>query len=539
MPVHPQAGKPAPQDQWIHLPRLIAAYYTQEPSGPVAFGTSGHRGAALSGTFNEAHIAATAQAIVEYRAGQGLRGPLFLGFDTHGLSEPAFRTTLSVLAANGVETVIHQGDEYTPTPVISFLILDHNRTKGVPEADGVVITPSHNPPQDGGIKYNPPTGGPADVDATGWIERRANQIMAGGLAEVKRMPYQKARQSATTHSKDFIRPFVAGLKTVVDLDAIRSAGLKLGADPLGGSGVHFWEPIAEAYGLNLTVVNRFVDPTFGFMPLDADGQVRMDCSSPHAMANLIALADRFDLAWGNDPDFDRHGIVCSGRLMNPNHYLSVAAWYLIQNRPGWSGDLKIGKTLVGSSMFDKVAAGLGRELYEVPVGFKWFVPGLLAGALAIGAEESAGAAFLRMDQTPWTTDKDGFSAVLLAAEIMAKTGRTPAEIYDRVLVPAYGEPYYRRVDAPITDGQKAVLKKLSPQDITTRNLAGQKIVSILTAAPGNNASIGGVKVVLDDGSWFAVRPSGTEPKMKLYIESFGGEPLWERINDQALPLIFG
>ncbi|MEW6263411.1 MAG: phosphoglucomutase (alpha-D-glucose-1,6-bisphosphate-dependent) [Thermodesulfobacteriota bacterium] len=539
MNVHPLAGKPAPRANLVNLPRLISAYYTEPPAGPVSFGTSGHRGTSLDGGFNEAHIAAATQAICDYRRLEDVGGPLFLGFDTHALSEPAFRTCLEILAANDVETVIHKGDEYTPTPVISFLILTHNRGRTQGLADGIVITPSHNPPRDGGLKYNPPNGGPADVEATSWIQNRANELMKAGGAAVKRKPYHQARRSAVVHERDFIAPFIQALPEVVDLKAIREARIKIGVDPLGGSGVHFWGPIAETYGLNLEVVNPDVDPAFGFMPLDADGEIRMDCSSPYAMANLIALADRFDVAWGNDPDYDRHGIVCPSGLMNPNHYLAVAVWYLIQNRPAWRPDLKIGKTLVSSSMIDRVTRGLGRELYEVPVGFKWFVPGLLDGTLALGGEESAGAAFLRRDGSAWSTDKDGFSLTLLAAEILARTGRNPADVYREILVPRYGEPYYQRVDAPITDRQKAALKALQPDSIKAPALAGQPISAVMTTAPGNGAAMGGVKVVLADGSWFALRPSGTEPKMKLYIESYGGRELWERLNREASPLVFG
>ena len=539
MSSHPLAGKPAPRSELVNVPKLISAYYTEEPRVPVAFGTSGHRGSSLKGAFNEPHIAASAQAICDYRQQQGIDGPLYLGFDTHALSEPAFRTALGVMAANGVETVIHQGDEYTPTPVVSFMILEYNRGRAEHLADGVVITPSHNPPHDGGFKYNPPSGGPSDVDASTWIQDRANQLMSQSPGDIKRTPYSRARKAATTHEQDLIRPFVDALDQVVNLEAIKSAGLKMGADPLGGSGVHYWAPIAEKYGLNIEVVNPNVDPTFGFMPLDADGVIRMDCSSPYAMAGLIALADRFDIAWGNDPDYDRHGIVCPTGLMNPNHYLSAAIWYLIGRRDQWPDNLKIGKSLVGSSLMDKVTVGLGRQLYEVPVGFKWFVPGLLEGWLAFGGEESAGGAFLRMDGRPWTTDKDGFSLALLAAEITAVTGRTPAEIYNETLTAQYGAPYYQRSDSGITDAQKAALKALTPESITTDELAGRKIVRVTTTAAGNNASIGGVKVALDDGSWFAVRPSGTEPKMKVYIESYGGEELWGRIKAEALPLIFG
>jgi phosphoglucomutase len=538
MELHQLAGRPVLKSMLDNIPRLVASYYTLQPSGPVSFGTSGHRGCSTKGTFNEMHIAATAQAICEYRASKGITGPLYLGFDTHALSEAAFRTALEVFAANQVNVVIHSKDEYTPTPVISFLILEYNqgRTKGF--ADGVVITPSHNPPRDGGFKYNPPQGGPADVEVTGWVQDRANQLMNSGSSHIKKMPYEKACQASTTRAQDFITPFVDALSRVIDMEIIQQKGIRIGVDPMGGSGVHFWGPLAETYHLNMEIVNTEVDPTFGFMTLDSDGEIRMDCSSPYAMANLIAMADKFDIAWGNDSDFDRHGIVCPDGLMNPNHYLSVAIWYLLQNRPLWRKDLAIGKTLVSSSMIDKVVAGLARELYEVPVGFKWFVDGMLSGTVAFGGEESAGASFLRKDGSVWTTDKDGFCMTLLAAEILAKTGKTPNEIYRDTLIPVYGEPHYKRVDGPISDEQKQVLKDLTPDAIKTTTLAGLPITAVMTTAPGNKAAIGGVKVVIADGSWFAIRPSGTEPKMKLYIESFGGEERWQQIHDEAMPLIF-
>ena len=539
MVLHHLAGKQAPKSLLENIPRLVSAYYTDEPLGTVAFGTSGHRGSSLKGTFNEKHIAATSQAICEYRAAKGISGPLFLGFDTHALSESAFRTSLEVFAANKVEVVIHEKDEYTPTPVISYLILKENKGKAEGLSDGVVITPSHNPPRDGGLKYNPPHGGPADVNVTNLIQDRANQLMDSDDSEIKRIPYQKARKAGTTHEQDFITPFVDSLSQVIDMEVIQKEGIRIGADPMGGAGVHFWMPIAEKYGLNIEVVNQEIDPAFGFMPLDWDGEIRMDCSSPHSMANLIGMANRFDIAWGNDTDFDRHGIVCADGLMNPNHYLSTAIWYLLQNRPGWGENLAVGKTVVSSSMIDKVVAGLGRKLYEVPVGFKWFVQGLLAGTLAFGGEESAGASFLRKDGTTWSTDKDGFALTLLAAEIVAKTGKTPAEIYRDVLISQYGESYYQRADGPISNEQKALLKDLTPDSIKTTVLAGLPISAVMTTAPGNNAAIGGVKVVTGDGSWFAVRPSGTEPKMKIYIESFGGEELWRQIYDEAIPMIFG
>ena len=538
MTVHPLAGKQAPGSMLENIPELVSSYYTCEAAGPVSFGTSGHRGAALNGTFNEMHVAAMAQAICDYRSEKERNGPLFMGFDTHALSVPAFRTALEVFAANGVETVIHRKDEYTPTPVISFLIVNHNRDTSNKAADGVVITPSHNPPRDGGFKYNPPHGGPADVTETGWIEARANRLMGPEKEHIKRLPYEKARLAPTTHKEDFITPFVKALNRVVDMNAIREAGVRMGVDPLGGSGVHFWDVIAETYQLNLEIVNPRVDPAFGFMPLDGDGEIRMDCSSPYSMANLIALADRFDVAWGNDPDFDRHGIVCPTGLMNPNHYLSVAIWYLLRHRPSWHSGLKIGKTLVSSTMIDRVVEDSGRTLYEVPVGFKWFVDGLLKGELAFGGEESAGASFLRMDGLPWCTDKDGFSAGLLSAEIIAKTGKTPAEIYEHILVPAHGAPFYKRADGPISDAQRKILKDLTPESVKAPSVAGLTITSVATTAAGNGAPMGGVKVTLEDGSWFAVRPSGTEPKMKVYVESFGGEGLWQRIYNEVDTCIF-
>jgi len=535
--VHALAGKRAPRSLLVNVPRLVSAYYSNRPQGPVAFGTSGHRGTALKGTFNEPHIAATAQAICDYRSSYKITGPLFVGFDTHALSRPAFETALEVFAANQAKVVVHANDEYSPTPVISFMILEHNRGRESGLADGVVITPSHNPPEDGGFKYNPPNGGPADVDVTKWVEQRANELMDNGNLDVKRMRYETARTFA--REQDFIAPFVDALATVVDMDAIRGSGIHIGVDPMGGAGVNFWGPIAERYKLNLEVVNPAVEPDFRFMTVDKDGKIRMDCSSPYAMASLIDMKNQFDIAFGNDPDFDRHGIVDVNGLMNPNHYLSVAIWYLAQNRPGWKKDVKIGKTLVSSSMIDKVVEGQGKELYEVPVGFKWFVAGLANGTVAFGGEESAGASLLRMDGSTWTTDKDGFALTLLAAEIMARTGKAPSEIYRNVLVNQYGDPYYKRDDGPITDQQKAVLKALQPSSITATTLAGLPIKAVMTKAPGNNAPIGGVKVVLGDGSWFAIRPSGTEPKMKVYVESFGGEALWNQIRQEATPLIFG
>ncbi len=539
MAIHELAGKPAPRSMLVDVPDLVSSFYTIGPRGPVSFGTSGHRGSSLEGTFNEAHIAATAQAICEYRHSKAIKGPLFLGFDTHALSRPAFRTALEVFAANGIETIIHERDEFTPTPVISFHILEHNKKRDRETADGVVVTPSHNPPGDGGFKYNPPHGGPADVDVTRWIQERANQLMDADNAGVRRIPYEKARSADTTHERDFITPFVLSLSEVIDMEAIHREGIRIGADPMGGSGLHFWGPIAEKYGLDLEVVNDQVDPTFAFMTVDYDGRIRMDCSSPYAMARLIAMAERFDIAWGNDTDFDRHGIVCPDGLMNPNHYLSVAIWYLLQNRPSWRKDLLVGKTLVSSSMIDRIVVDLKRRLYEVPVGFKWFVEGLLDGTVAFGGEESAGASFLRMDGSAWTTDKDGFVMTLLAAEILAKTGMTPSMIYKETLMPRHGDPYYRRVDRPVSDREKDILSSIDPDSLMNSSLAGLPITSVMTHAPGNNEPIGGVKVLLSDESWFAIRPSGTEPKMKVYVESFGGEELWNRIYEEALSFIFG
>ncbi|MCK5099664.1 MAG: phosphoglucomutase, alpha-D-glucose phosphate-specific, partial [Desulfobacteraceae bacterium] len=503
MSLHDLAGKQAPKSILTNIARLVSSYYTFETTGPVSFGTSGHRGSSSKGTFNENHIAAIAQAVCEYRQLKKITGPMYLGFDTHALSEPAFRTVLEVFAANSVQVIIHAKDEYTPTPVISFLILNYNKGRSKSFADGVVITPSHNPPTDGGFKYNTCSGGPADKDVTDWIENRANQLMNGDSSEIKRIPYEAARRVDTTLEQDFITPFINELSKVVDMDIIRKSRIRIGVDPMGGAGVHFWEPIADKYNLDMEIVNTDVDQTFGFMALDWDGEIRMDCSSCHAMAKMIAMKDKFDIAWGNDPDFDRHGIITPEGLMNPNHYLAVAAWYLFRNRPLWKNDLGVGKTLVSSSMINRVAAGLNRKIYEVPVGFKWFVDGLQTGNIAFCGEESAGATFLRKDGTVWTTDKDGFCMTLLAAEILAKTGQTPQEIYQDVLVPEYGDPYYKRVDSPIDEKQKARLKNLTKDAIKDKSIAGLPIISVHTTAPGNNASIGGVKVELKDGSWFA------------------------------------
>jgi phosphoglucomutase len=541
MAIHPLAGNLAPASVLVDLSKLIAAYSSENPDSMVreqrvAFGTSGHRGSSFKRSFNEWHILAVTQAICEYRAGLGTVGPLYLGKDTHALSEPACASALEVLAANGVEVMIDQGGGYTPTPVISHAILTYNRGRTSELADGIVITPSHNPPEDGGIKYNPPHGGPADTQVTKWIEDRANALLAADLQGVKRMPYDQARRASTTHLHDYPGAYIGDLAQIIDIDVIRSDGLKLGIDPLGGSGVAYWKPIAERYGLNIQIVNPSVDPTFRFMPLDWDGKIRMDCSSPYAMANLIALKDRFDVAFGNDADNDRHGIVTrSVGLMNPNHYLAVSIFYLFSNRPGWKPKAGIGKTLVSSSLIDRVAAKLGRNLVEVPVGFKWFVNGLLDGSLGFGGEESAGASFLRRDGSVWTTDKDGIIMDLLAAEMMARTGRDPGELY-RDLTNELGEPVYERIDAAATPAQKTILSKLSPDQVQATELAGDTITAKLTTAPGNGASIGGLKVVTEQG-WFAARPSGTEDVYKLYAESFRGKDHLKRIQEEAQALI--
>jgi phosphoglucomutase len=502
----------------------------------VSFGTSGHRGSALKRSFNEAHILAITQAICRYRRQQRIDGPLFLGKDTHALSEPAFASALEVLAANEVQVMIDHNRGYTPTPVISHAILTHNRGRKTGLADGIVITPSHNPPEDGGIKYNPPHGGPADTQVTKWIEDQANALLAENLTGVRRIPFHRALCASTTHRHDYVGSYVGDLAAVVEMEQIRMAGLKIAVDPLGGSGVAYWYPAAERYKLDLTVVNESVDPTFRFMPLDWDGKIRMDCSSPFAMANLIALKDRFDVAFGNDADNDRHGIVTrSAGLMNPNHYLAVSIAYLFTHRPGWKPDAGIGKTLVSSSLIDRVAAKLKRKLIEVPVGFKWFVDGLLDGSLGFGGEESAGASFLRRDGTVWSTDKDGIIMDLLAAEMTATTGKDPAQLY-RDLTSELGEPVYERIDAPATPEQKAILAKLSPDQVNATELAGDKIVAMLTTAPGNGAAIGGLKVVTSQG-WFAARPSGTEDVYKLYAESFRGKEHLKRIQEEAQALI--
>ncbi len=541
MTVSPLAGKPADPSMLVDVPRLITAYYTEtpDPSLPeqrVAFGTSGHRGSALEKAFNERHILAISQAICLYRRQQQITGPLFLGMDTHALSVPAFTSALEVLAADGVEVMISEGDEYTPTPVISRAILHYNRGRKTGLADGIVVTPSHNPPHDGGFKYNPPNGGPAEGFITDWIEAKANEFLENGLGGVKRIPFEKALRASTTHRHDYLNAYVNDLGNVIDLDVIRRAKISLGVDPLGGAGVHYWGPIAERYGLNLTVVNEVVDPTFRFMTVDWDGQIRMDPSSPYAMQRLIGLKDRFEIAFACDTDHDRHGIVTrNAGLMPPNHYLAVAISYLFQHRPRWRPEAMVGKTVVSSQMIDRLTAKLGRKLYEVPVGFKWFVAGLLDGSLGFGGEESAGASFVRLDGSVWTTDKDGIVPALLAAEITARMGRDPGEIYHE-LTSEFGEPVYDRVEAPATPEQKEKLKKLSSGQVRLTDLAGEKIQTILTQAPGNGASIGGLKVIAASG-WFAARPSGTEDIYKIYAESFLGADHLARILEEAQTIV--
>ena len=539
--ISPSAGKPATPEMLVDVPRLVTAYYTDEPDPSVskqrvAFGTSGHRGSAFESTFNEWHVLAISQAICDYRKRQGIGGPLFLGIDTHALSVPASASALEVLAANGVDVMLANNDEYTPTPVISHAILAYNRGRKTGLADGIVITPSHNPPDNGGFKYNPPNGGPADVEITGWIETRANALLEGSLQGVKRISFEKAQRAATTHRHDFLNAYINDLGNVLDMDAIRSANIRMGVDPLGGAGVHYWEPIAERYGLDLTVVNKVVDPTFRFMTVDWDGQIRMDPSSSYAMQSLISLKDRFDIAFACDTDHDRHGIVTrKAGLLPPNHYLSVAIFYLFQHRPKWSKAAAVGKTVVSSQMIDRVTAKLSRKLYEVPVGFKWFVDGLLDGSLGFAGEESAGASFVRLDSSVWTTDKDGIVPALLSAEITARIGRDPGEIY-RELAREFGETVYDRVEAPATPKQKRKLAQLSPEQIPSPELAGEKIENILTLAPGNAAPIGGVKVSAANG-WFAARPSGTEDIYEIYAESFRGTDHLRRILAEAQGII--
>ncbi|TQF73256.1 alpha-D-glucose phosphate-specific phosphoglucomutase [Rhodococcus spelaei] len=534
---HERAGRTARPEDLEDLPHLVTAYYTrtpdpEDPDQRVAFGTSGHRGSSLDGAFNEAHILATTQAIVEYRAAQGITGPLFLGRDTHALSEPAWTSALEVLAGNEVDVLIDAAGRYTPTPAVSHAILRHNASGPSARADGIVVTPSHNPPRDGGFKYNPPHGGPADSDATSVIERRANELLAAGLAGVRRVPVTRA----TARPYDYLGTYVDDLPNVVNLDAIRGAGIRIGADPMGGASVDYWGAIADRHGLDLAVVNPLVDATWRFMTLDTDGKIRMDCSSPDAMASLIGARERYDIATGNDADADRHGIVTpDAGLLNPNHYLAVAIEYLYAHRPGWSPGARVGKTVVSSSMIDRVVAGLGRELVEVPVGFKWFVPGLLSGELGFGGEESAGASLLRTDGTVWTTDKDGLVLALLASEILAVTGSAPSQRY-RELVARYGDPAYARVDAPADRAQKAALAALSPEQVSTTKLAGEPITAALTVAPGNGARIGGLKVCTDS-AWFAARPSGTEDKYKIYAESFRGPEHLAQVQDEAREVV--
>ena len=539
MNISGRAGKPLPWQDLIRVPQLISSYYTEQPepgnrAQQVAFGTSGHRGSSPFGTFNENHIAAISQAIVEHRVSNGIKGPLYLGMDTHALSEPALRTAIEVFAAGGVEIRYQKGFGYTPTPVVSHAILCKNREKK-DRADGVLITPSHNPPSDGGFKYNPPSGGPASPEITRMIQDRANEILAEGMKGVKRLSFRRALALESTQEHDYIRPYVEDLKNVVNLQAIRDAAVKIGADPMGGAGVAFWEPIADHYGLNLTVVNPKVDPTFSFMPADWDGKIRMDCSSPWAMANLVSLKDQFDIAFGNDADYDRHGIVTPKGLMPPNAYLSVAIWYLFTHRPNWKNTARIGKTLVSSSMIDRIGEYIKRDVCEVPVGFKWFVGGLLSGDMGFGGEESAGASFLRKNGEAWSTDKDGFIMDLLAAEILAVTGKTPAQQYDE-LTARFGTPCYARMDAPANAAQKQALKKLSSESIKTQTLAGDEILERLTCAPGNGELIDGLKVTTANG-WFAARPSGTEDVYKIYAESFLGETHLRQIQQEAQEIV--
>jgi phosphoglucomutase len=541
MSTHPLAGKPAPKDLLIDVGRLEAAFYDAkpDPTDPnqlVSFGTSGHRGTSFNATFTETHILAITQAICEYRRAREITGPLFMGKDTHALSQPAERVALEVLAANGVETFIQRDNGFTPTPVISRAILTYNRDRSDSLADGIVITPSHNPPSDGGFKYNPPNGGPADTDVTDWIQNCANDLLRAGNRDVQRIGLDAALKASTTHSQDFVMPYVEDLANVIDFEAIRSSGLKIGIDPLGGAAAAYWQPVAERYDVNITVVNPKIDPTFAFMTLDHDGKIRMDCSSPWAMAGLVALKDRFDIAFGNDPDSDRHGIVTpSAGLLNPNHYLAVAIRYLLTNRRQWSPSAVVGKTLVSSCLIDRVVASLGRKLWEVPVGFKWFTPGLFDGSCCFGGEESAGASFLRRDGGAWSTDKDGLILGLLAAEITANTGKDPGAHYQE-LTAQFGTPYYTRIDAPATPEQKNSLKKLSPEAVTATELAGEPITAKLTRAPGNDAAIGGLKVVSVSG-WFAARPSGTENIYKLYAESLKSAEHLAAIVEQAQDIV--
>ncbi len=541
MTIHKLAGKPAPKEILTNIPHLINAYYTNkpdtaDPNQKVSFGTSGHRGSSFKNNFNETHVLAISQAICEYRKSRNIKGPLFVGMDTHALSKPAFITACEVFSANNVMIKIQKDQGFTPTPVISHAILNYNKDKTSGLADGVVITPSHNPPDDGGFKYNPTHGGPADSSTTKIIQSRANEILSEVNKKVKRVSFEKALKADTTSEYDYIAPYVNDLSNIIDMEAISGAGLKIGVDPMGGSGIAYWKPIAEKYSLDLKVVNPVVDPAFSFMTVDKDGKIRMDCSSPYAMASLIKMKDQFDLAFGNDPDYDRHGIVTkSAGILNPNHYLAVSVWYLFSNRPQWRKDVAVGKTLVSSSMIDRVANSLGKKLCEVPVGFKWFVDGLLDGSYGFGGEESSGASFLRKDGTVWTTDKDGIIMDLLAAEITAKMGCDPGELY-KELKEKFGDPVYERIDTPATKEQKTALSKLSPEQVTMEKLAGEKIIAKLTHAPGNNASIGGLKVVTQNG-WFAARPSGTEDINKIYAESFIGEDHLKKIQEDAVDII--
>ncbi len=541
MAVHELAGKPPHHSMLVNVPLLVTSYFVDRPdisneAHRVAFGTSGHRGSSLNGSFNETHILAIAQAVCDYRRSNGYTGPLFVGRDTHALSEPSFVNVVEVLAANETPIMVQKGFGYTPTPVVSHAILAHNRSNPPGLADGIVITPSHNPPEDGGLKYNPPAGGPADTAVTRWIEDRANLLLENGNRDVRRVSYAKALAAGFVYQYDYVRSYVDDLRNVVDMNAIASAGLRIGVDPMGGASVEYWNPIAETYGLSIDVVNPAVDPTFSFMAVDRDGKIRMDCSSPYAMAGLIRLKDRYDIAFGNDPDVDRHGIVTpTAGLMNPNHYLSAAAWYLFQTRTGWKSETGIGKTLVSSSMIDRVARRLGRNLWEVPVGFKWFVDGLTDGTCGFAGEESAGASFLRMDGRVWTTDKDGIIMDLLSAEITAKTGADPSHLY-RSLTAMFGDPVYERIDAPATRGQRTVLAALSPDRVRASTLAGEEILAVLTHAPGNGAPIGGLKVVTENG-WFAARPSGTEDVYKIYAESFIGRNHLQQVQEEAQAMV--
>ncbi len=540
MAIHERAGQKALPEDLVNIPRLMAAYYLNHPDldnpeNLVAFGTSGHRGTSLNGSFNEDHILAISQAIAEYRRKENITGPLFIGMDTHALSEAALATTVEVLGANGVEVRVEKDHGYTPTPSVSFAILNYNkgRTEGL--ADGIVITPSHNPPSNGGFKYNPTDGGPAGTEITSWVQDRANEILRNKLKDVKRIPYEQAVKLSNVKEHDMLTQYVDALGEIIDMEAISKSGLHIGVDPLGGSGLYYWDAIADKYKLNLKVVNYSVDPTFSFMCIDRDGKIRMDCSSPYAMAGLIKLKDDFDIAWGNDPDYDRHGIVCHSGLMNPNHYLSAAINYIYTHRKDWPVDAMVGKTVVSSSMMNRVAEGLGRKAYEVPVGFKWFVPGLFSKSLAWGCEESAGASFLRKDGSVWSTDKDGIIASLLSAEMLAVTGKDPSEHYNE-LVNKYGKPFYNRVDAPATPAAKAALKKLDPSAVEASMLAGEAIEEKNTSAPGNGAAIGGLKVVTKNG-WFAARPSGTENVYKIYMESFKSEEHLKQIEKEAQEIV--